>query len=571
MRYLPRSLSSPSAVASGVRCALARRVWLVWAVVVWAMGAAGGVPPTRARVSVSPFPYDLTADAVRRVSSLIHSNADVYTVQLDNGVPWAEALSGKPFPESLQDQWRRHKESIAPHHKVYVAIAPLAEDRTSWAGAPKGSSAPAWARDETRLTEELRTAYGKYVLRVVEYFGPDYLNIGVEAGDMAAKLPRKWPQFEALFAATATAVKASHPKIAVGISTGLPFLQMDSVLKRASRVFEQSDYVGISFYPYMSEFYEKFGAARLPAPPAQWREPLEWLHRNTQKPIAICETGYSSEAVRLPKYGLALQGDPATQAQYIEDLADIALRDHYLFTVFFLAADYDALMRKASPGDDRHRMWGRTGFYGTNGVAKPAWGSFQKAWFNGRKAAALKSGSPAPVERLFGGGAEEAPGHVSGPGGELAFRSDKDLFVTPPPGLITLEKDPGAAPYMRWSYTYHPGQFCWAVRELTPGSSRGARGLSFSMRSGRSDPILLQVEESDGEAFYAVVTPSADWAATKLRWADFKVAAGKKRDGVLDPAQLVRITIADAAASDKKATGSRTIDLSGLAFERDSP
>jgi hypothetical protein len=49
----------------------------------------------------------------------------------------------------------------------------------------------------------------------------------------------------------------------------------------------------LSFYPHASAFDEKFGA---PACRGEkpWREPLAWVRASTDKPIAICETGYDT-------------------------------------------------------------------------------------------------------------------------------------------------------------------------------------------------------------------------------------------------------------------------------------
>jgi hypothetical protein len=75
-----------------------------------------------------------------------------------------------------------------------------------------------------------------------------------------------------------------------------------------------SDYVGISFYPYASLFDENFGA-----PPYRSecprREPLAWLRAYTDKPIAICETGFTSRDIEFPQFGLKMHGTPEPRAK----------------------------------------------------------------------------------------------------------------------------------------------------------------------------------------------------------------------------------------------------------------
>jgi len=137
-------------------------------------------------VSISPFPYDKTAEAVETVNRIVRENSNLYTVQLDNGIPWDDASKGKAYSGEVMGQWERHKKAHGAN-TVYLAIAPLAEDRTSWAPSAEGKKSPDWARDEKHATASLKSAYARHVLQAIEYFHPDYVNIGVEAGDMAAK------------------------------------------------------------------------------------------------------------------------------------------------------------------------------------------------------------------------------------------------------------------------------------------------------------------------------------------------------------------------------------------------
>jgi len=62
---------------------------------------------------------------------------------------------------------------------------------------------------------------------------------------------------------------------------------------------------------------EVFGQRTLQTDRAPWREPRSWVRAYTNKPIAICETGYTTKDIKLPEYGLDMTGDPATQAAYV--------------------------------------------------------------------------------------------------------------------------------------------------------------------------------------------------------------------------------------------------------------
>src|SRR5581483_8762712 len=145
--------------------------------------------------------------------------------------------------------------------------------------------------------------------------------------------------------------KKEFPDLSIGISFGLGELRLPREAEAARPLIDESDYVGISFYPYASACDEKFGA-----PPYRgsnpWREPLAWLRRYTPRPLAICETGFTTEDIDVPQFGLRMQGSPQAQADYTRELIETARRDRYLFAVWFLAIDCDRLYSRMPPGSD---------------------------------------------------------------------------------------------------------------------------------------------------------------------------------------------------------------------------
>ncbi|MFV0405409.1 MAG: hypothetical protein ACK5LN_01065 [Propioniciclava sp.] len=330
------------------------------------------------RVSISPFPYDLTPAAVREVGSLVSQAGNVYTVQLDNGIPWQDADTGADFSAEVMEEWERHRGTIGTDQEVYLAIAPLQDDRSSWATGFDGTAAPPWATWEQGDLDRLRTAYLNYVERAVAYFEPTLVNIGVEAGDLAHNDPGRWDAAAAVLADTHRQLKLGHPDLQIGISWSLPLLMQPEVTERSAALIEILDYVGISFYPYLGPFYSAIGGIDLAGPPDQWQVPFAWLRENIDKPLALCETGYASKPVTLSEFDLEIPGDPTVQSQYVADLAAITDADDYLFTVFFLAVDYDALTRKL--GLPAMELWQHTGFFEADLTPKPAWETYRQTW-----------------------------------------------------------------------------------------------------------------------------------------------------------------------------------------------
>lgn len=335
-----------------------------------------GVPKTL--FGFTPFPYDISLEAVQKTHATIAPHSTLWALHYDDGIPWKELLANAPLPPRLQQQWNDETRAIPKGHVLYVALAPLATDRKSLAPASDG-------KDKVEMPAELRTAplddarvkaaYLLYARRAVRQFKPRYLNIGIEAGQLMSRDMGRWPQFENLYFHVRDALKREFPALQIGISFGLGTLRLEREAKAAKRLIARSDYVGLSFYPYASGFDEKFGAPPYGNSPTPWREPLKWVRAYTDKPIAICETGYTTQDISLPAFGLNLKGDTTMQAAYVRELFQIARRDRHAFVVWFLAIDYDKMYEKlkSAPGSEVLTLWRNIGLLDGNATPKPAW------------------------------------------------------------------------------------------------------------------------------------------------------------------------------------------------------
>jgi hypothetical protein len=241
----------------------------------------------------------------------------------------------------------------------------------------------------------------------------------------------------------------------------------------------------------------------------------------------------------------------------VTDLAAIARRDKYLFVVFFLAVDYDGLMAKLPTGDGSMALWKSTGFFDKDLRPKRAWAHYCQAWL-GRNAAPDTASSPQP--RATSRSQEQTDAQSA-----LGFNVAADLFVAPA-GAISLVRDGNEPGRMRWKYTYQPGEFSWAVKDLPAGSAAGTGGFAFDLKMDRPEPLLIQVEETSGEAFYTMLQPKKNWTHYELPWSKFQLDPEKRRNGQLDRNQIKRIMLADGAAADRGLTGSRVVEVSRLHY-----
>lgn len=519
-------------------------------------------PPAGARplYGFTPFPYDSTDEAQTRTLDIVRNNANVHALHLDDGIPWEELLDGKPNPKRVQREWDDWTRAIPTGRPVYLALAPLAKDRKSLAptkGEAGTSTSLPWSLKLARLDDDkVKAAYLEYARRAVKQFRPSYLNLGIEAGELAARDPKRWPQFEVLYRHVATALKRDNPRLQIGISFGLQSLMKPGVGDLAKALVQSSDYLGLSFYPHMSPFGEKFGDPPLGEREQAWRAPLDWVQRYTNKPIALCETGYSSMNAELPSYNLKIKGDPLLQASYVRELAQLAERDNYLFVVWFLSVDYDLLYERmsATPDNEVNLLWRNIGLWSGDIKAKPGWAEWQNALAGRIEPLAAKTATVSTTTSAL------APAAVTST--EIGFSAAKQLFLTGPGGKATLEADAG----MRWTFDYKANEWAWATREVGTRLNSTTKRMNLRLRSDRPGPLFVQVEQADGQTFFAMIEPRSAWSDFPLELSQLKADPAKKRDGVLVAERIVKLLIADAGAQNK-AQGQRNVWIARWTFE----
>jgi len=484
-------------------------------------------------------------------------------LHFDDGIPWAEALSDSPFPAKLRDDWKGKRDRAPRGLPVYLGLAPLAKDRQSLAAASEGSSIPSGIHNTPLDAEPVKQAFYIYARRAVQEFEPKFVNLGIEAGELADRNPTRWAEFVRLYAHVYDALKKDRPELKIGISFGLQSLMEARVASRARSILDKCDYLGVSFYPFMSRFHEKFGARRLSDPPQQWTEPLDWLRNYSDLPLAICETGYATQNVDVPEYKLHMPGNAELQARYVRDLGRIAYRDDYLFVIWFLAVDYDKLYSKLPEGDGSNRIWRHAGLLDQNLNPKPAWTEWNELVRRGRRnPATIHEPPPAKLPAVL---ADTTPTTI-----RLGFERSSDLFTgSPDDSFALVEKGIVAeTPAMKWQFSYKPGRWQWGTRPIEKSSLASAERMKLRVRSDRPGPVFIQLEETSGETHYVVLFVSAEWQEVDVRLKDLNVDPQKKRDGVLQIEDLRQVLLADNAGESEKAQGSRSVWFTNWRFER---
>lgn len=334
------------------------------AVAVFVVGAIAfaAEPASRPfRMGFTGFPHDVTAEAVNQTREFVRTNADLIAHHIE-GVPWAEALRGEPFPKELTEDYQSKRSMKPPGAKVYLAISPgrgdlkLAEKGTT----PLPSELKGKSYDDPLVVK----AYLNYCRRSIEFFKPDYLAIGIEVNEIYSAGTEKWRAYAELHRQVYRELKREHPDLPIFASYTLHNLikARGEMLKASQELMPFNDLVAISFYPFF--------ISQTPDEAFRWlRESFDQF----QKPYAMVETNDTAERTEMSKMKVTLQGTPEKQAAYLRTLLSLADRRRFRFVVLFIHRDYDALwdaIKATAP--ELFMAWRDCGLIDEQGRARPA-------------------------------------------------------------------------------------------------------------------------------------------------------------------------------------------------------
>ena len=325
------------------------------------------------------WPADLSEDGIRTAQDFAQAHGDIVAVMFIGGIPWPEALDGKPFSKDVQDNL-----SYRPGagKKLFLSISPLDRDRRALApywGEKDNLPLPKPWEKEPFNSPRVKKAYLNFVRRTVETMRPDYLAIGVESNVLLTREPSKWRPFKELYRETYTALKKIYPTLPIFFTTEV--LHYKKLTKEAkgteqerevAELMKQSDLFAMSVYPHMS--------TEVPRPvPGNFFD----FATRFKKPIGVSESGMTSRDISMRSYGLVLSGSDADQQQFTELLLKTAVRDKYDFVINFVTTDFGRLVAKLRPPqDDLARLWAFTGMQTGDKQPKPAqafWDAYLRA------------------------------------------------------------------------------------------------------------------------------------------------------------------------------------------------
>jgi uncharacterized protein (TIGR03067 family) len=314
------------------------------------------------RMGFTGFVYDITPAAVADSRKFVRENGDLLAHHIE-GVPWAEAVSGKPFPRAVLDEWEGKRAATPPRGKVYLAVSP---GRGDLKVADKAGPLPGELAGKAYDDPAVMTAYLNYCRRAVAFFKPDYLAIGIEVNEIHDRGAKAWQAYVTLHRHVYAGLKKDHPGMPVFASWTLHnmFKTRGAMLEGWKALMPHNDLVAVSYYPFFVPDRDRLAA-------------LDWMtgeFDGFKKPYAVVETNDAAERLPLPSVKVVIEGTPAKQEAYYRTLLGLAHKRDFAFVVSFVHQDYDALwgrIKASSP--ELFVAWKDCGLLDEKGKARPAY------------------------------------------------------------------------------------------------------------------------------------------------------------------------------------------------------
>jgi hypothetical protein len=346
-------------------------------------GALALLPARGFHMGFSPFPYEGGSyEALEFIYGRIAADADLIAFHFDNGIPWTESLSGADYPAGIMDDWAYRKDHTPARHRVYIAITPLDSGRSAMAPAWTAAGdnqplAPPW-NGYALNHAHVKTAYLNYCRRMIAYFNPDYINIGIEVNLLKHNTPAAWTAYLELHRYVYAALKTEFPRLPIMVSlTAIDLLDGYTGANHADQmtaladIIDYTDYFGISLHPHLSAIIPD-----LVIPDDMFQN----IFSMSDKPACITETSFLAEELTMADVpGYLARGTPEKQEGYVKLLLNAARQYRLKFVVYYLVRDYDTLWVQMGSPEGILKAWRDTGFYDGAGNPRPALYAW-KAW-----------------------------------------------------------------------------------------------------------------------------------------------------------------------------------------------
>lgn len=319
-------------------------------------------------LGLTPHPHDFTPQAIADTYKLLARHADLIAHHLDEGVPWEEALTGKPFDANVENDIKTRLDGTPAGKKVFLSLTPISIERNGLAGVWAKDShmaKPASLADKPFDHADVVRGYIAYCKRLITRFKPDYLAYGIETSDLIKTSAQMHASFVSLSKQVYGALKRDYPALPLFPTFVLGNDDsFDAAQKQVMRdLAPYTDIVAVSTYPFVWD-----GVGGDPKGMGS-----EWFGKAARllpgKPFAVAETGFIAKTFSLLRYLVYIPSSETAQADYVRMLLEEAARLKAEFVVWYVPRDYDLLwekMRKAG-ANPWFEQWRTSGLYDAAG------------------------------------------------------------------------------------------------------------------------------------------------------------------------------------------------------------
>jgi hypothetical protein len=297
----------------------------------------------------------------------IANNADVYAEQVDNKIPWKSWINSTSLPGTFTSDIADRAARRLPNHKLLLAVSLLNSERNDLLEDYDGSIPSYSALDDSII----ENAYFKHLDYLITQLNPDYLLIAMEVNDLLIKSAGKWQAYQRLMTRIRSRLKRAYPNLLLSESITLhnwfqPNVnEPDTFIAEISSYLNQNmDFAAISFYPFFKGQHTK----------TEFQEAFDFLHSQTNLPIAFVETTHLAENLEVSSLNLSISSNACEQKDYAEMLLLNAFREDYAFIIWWAHRDYDKLWESLPPEQkDLGKLWRDTGLLNEEGNSRPAY------------------------------------------------------------------------------------------------------------------------------------------------------------------------------------------------------
>lgn len=333
------------------------------------------VTPRNFSMGFTTWSFGPNLQDVNDTYDFIGANANVYIEHLDGTIPWNAYINNLPLPTEFTNDMEGKASRSIPNTDLVLSVGLLNINRDDLQEDFDGSI-PSYEQLNDAVIVD---AYTQHVGYLVNLFSPNYLVIAIEVNELQLRNPALWEGYTLLINEVILRTRATFPGLPISVSISLHNLFEPDVADAQgyiTSVFDhvnQMDFVAISYYPFLKNQHtiDAFQAT------------LDFLHANTNKPIAFVESGHIAENLIVPNLNVSINGNPTEQNAFLETLFANAQTQDYEMIVWWAHRDYDALWEVFPPEvRDIGQLWRDTGLLDENGTARAAFTTWQSSFEN---------------------------------------------------------------------------------------------------------------------------------------------------------------------------------------------